>query len=544
MKRESTSAGGVKWRVGLAVAWSVLAAASVVGAAVRLSGIGQEESPPRVQLANGVDGEQLYLRYCASCHGLSGAGDGEAAYLLNPRARDFTSGRFRLVSTRNGVPTESDLIQTLQRGMPGSAMPPWDWMSKAQLTELAKHVLRLAEEGLAKEMITAAEEFGDELTLEEARGYAQERLVPGESIAVPSPLEMTPVTSMTGRRLYNRMCRSCHGDNGRGEGVEEQRNEDGTRNYPRDFTAGVFKGGADHTALVRRIAGGMPGSPMPAATLADPGQAAYLAAYVQSLVAPGAQERSQSSQRTIAVPRVDELPAGCEDAVWTGVEPVWVALTPLWWRNDRVEGLLVRAVHDGERVAVHMSWEDGERDDELLGMHTFSDAAAIMLAAAEEPPNLLMGSWDDAVEIGYWKAAWEREREAARGMSDRFPLMMPDPFAHALPGSFSSLLLTARAVGNTQALPRREQAAESLSARGFGTLTTALAASAWQASSQVSEDGFWEVLFVRPLNPAGSSVSIVPGDRLFTSFAVWDGEAGDRNGQKSVTVWQKLELER
>ena len=72
----------------------------------------------------------------------------------------------------------------------------------------------------------------------------------------------------------------------------ELRNEDGTPNTARDFTIGILKGGATHGDIVRRIIGGLPGSPMPATELPEQSeQAAMLAAYVRSLIKPGAEER-------------------------------------------------------------------------------------------------------------------------------------------------------------------------------------------------------------------------------------------------------------
>ena len=44
-------------------------------------------------------GKQMYAQQCAACHGLSGRGDGEAAYLLYPKPRDFVAARYRLVSS-------------------------------------------------------------------------------------------------------------------------------------------------------------------------------------------------------------------------------------------------------------------------------------------------------------------------------------------------------------------------------------------------------------------------------------------------------------
>jgi mono/diheme cytochrome c family protein len=70
-------------------------------------------------------GRNTYQKECLACHGQDGNGEGEAAYLLYPRPRDFTSGEFRLVSTWDDVPTGEDLFRTISRGMPGSAMPSW-----------------------------------------------------------------------------------------------------------------------------------------------------------------------------------------------------------------------------------------------------------------------------------------------------------------------------------------------------------------------------------------------------------------------------------
>jgi len=44
---------------------------------------------------------------------------------------------------------------------------------------------------------------------------------------------------------------------------------------------------------------------------------------------------------------------------------------------------------------------------------------------------------------------------------------------------------------------------------------------------------------------AGSSAKIsnldfVPGQTVRVAFAVWNGHAGDRDGKKSVTIWQGL----
>ena len=46
-----------------------------------------------------ASGKQIYAQQCAACHGNEGRADGEAAYLLYPKPRDFVAAKYRLVST-------------------------------------------------------------------------------------------------------------------------------------------------------------------------------------------------------------------------------------------------------------------------------------------------------------------------------------------------------------------------------------------------------------------------------------------------------------
>jgi DMSO reductase family type II enzyme heme b subunit len=52
------------------------------------------------------------------------------------------------------------------------------------------------------------------------------------------------------------------------------------------------------------------------------------------------------------------------------------------------------------------------------------------------------------------------------------------------------------------------------------------------------------VQFTRPLAGGSGEVRLSEGTRVPVAFAVWNGSAGDRDGKKSVTIWQELVLER
>ncbi len=66
----------------------------------------------------------LYRKHCAHCHALNGDGAGPTAYFQNPYPRDFRRGTFKFKSTSFAAkPTWDDLVQTLDRGIVGTAMP-------------------------------------------------------------------------------------------------------------------------------------------------------------------------------------------------------------------------------------------------------------------------------------------------------------------------------------------------------------------------------------------------------------------------------------
>src|SRR3990172_9261232 len=90
-------------------------------------------------------GKQIYSQQCVACHGVGGRGDGEAAYLLYPKPRDFVAAKYRLVSTWERVPTEQDLFGTITRGMPGSAMPSFVHLPAQQRWALVYFIKSLAE---------------------------------------------------------------------------------------------------------------------------------------------------------------------------------------------------------------------------------------------------------------------------------------------------------------------------------------------------------------------------------------------------------------
>jgi mono/diheme cytochrome c family protein len=87
-------------------------------------------------------GRDVFVHYCATCHGDAGAGDGFNAYNLDPRPRDLSDPAFQKKKS------DADLADTIRRGGAGvglsSLMPPWGrTLSERQVGEVVLYVRSL-----------------------------------------------------------------------------------------------------------------------------------------------------------------------------------------------------------------------------------------------------------------------------------------------------------------------------------------------------------------------------------------------------------------
>jgi DMSO reductase family type II enzyme heme b subunit len=111
----------------------------------------------------------------------------------------------------------------------------------------------------------------------------------------------------------------------------------------------------------------------------------------------------------------------------------------------------------------------------------------------------------------------------------------------------AEVALPAKAVGNqvTRAAAH-PTGGSSLTAAGPGSTTFRFAKSQLVSASGRWSQGHWTVLMRRSLNVASpdDGLALVPGQRASLAVAVWEGSHRDRNGQKQVTIWQDLVLEK
>jgi hypothetical protein len=156
-----------------------------------------------------------------------------------------------------------------------------------------------------------------------------------------------------------------------------------------------------------------------------------------------------------------------------------------------------------------------------------------------------MGSESARLDLWQWRAGWEQAVAEAGTQLDDYPFDAP-LYRDLTKGREKGIpdFLTARAAGNLLANPERTQGASNLGAKGFGSTTYRPQASQLVTAASNWKNGQWTVVLRRPLqvNPA-DGIPLAAGERCSVAFALWDGEAQDRNGQKLVSIWHDLQIE-
>jgi mono/diheme cytochrome c family protein len=487
-------------------------------------------------------GEQTYRKECVACHGPDGNGEGEAAYLLYPRPRDFTTGRYRLISTWDGIPTDEDFFRTISRGMPGSAMPSWAHLPEETRWGLVHYIKSFSNRELVIDAASEPEEFGDSGT---------------GVISLPPEPPFDAAARARAGALYKQGCAPCHGATARGDGQQEQVDSKGLPTRPRDLTQGIYKGDPSPEQVYRRLVAGLPGSPMPQSGYLHGDDAWHLVHFVRSLSSDEQRAKMEMRRFRIVAPRVEALPTHPDSGIWRAAPPANLHLMPLWWRDDRPEVLTVKAVHDGNQIALLLNWFDDTNDTTAIRPQDFRDAAAIQFALAGDPPFFAMGQTDSPVNIWMWKSERQADLEPAfQDLEQVYPNIgidsypnllrspMEQPMRNALTLESDPGFVTGWGAGNIVSDPTRRSAAEDLNAGGFGTLRARPLADQAVAALGEYETGSYRVQFTRSLNPGGAdAAALSPGSQTTVSFAVWNGSAGDRDGKKSVTIWQDLVIQ-
>ncbi|MFY9561072.1 MAG: cytochrome c [Terriglobales bacterium] len=211
-------------------------------------------------------GHGLYLRYCVYCHGVFGDGNGDTAPFIDPKPRDFTIATFKCRSTPTGtLPLDSDLFDTIVRGVETTNMPSWRPLSDENRHDLIAYIKTFSERWKTEK--------------------------PGEPIKIPPEPAVDIASIRHGHELFQKMeCWKCHGQQGHGDGPSASTLTDSKDQpiHPYNFAAAGndarFKCGVTNQDLYRIFMTGLDGTPMPSfADVIQPNDAWDLVHYLRTL---------------------------------------------------------------------------------------------------------------------------------------------------------------------------------------------------------------------------------------------------------------------
>jgi cytochrome c oxidase cbb3-type subunit 2 len=222
-------------------------AAIAVGLAAALAAASSPADPledpdPAERAVLEAEGRRLYRIACRACHGTDGDGNGPMADALDPRPRDFRLGEYKIRSARSGeAATGRDLFDVITRGMPGTRMPAWPWLTERERWSLVHYVRTF-----------------DEFARQEP---------PSTRLDAGAPVVVSDESVAEGRKVYDELkCAQCHGETGRGDGpsAAELVDSHGAPSRTTDLLRGwTYKGGTSPEDILMRFMSGMDGTPMP-----------------------------------------------------------------------------------------------------------------------------------------------------------------------------------------------------------------------------------------------------------------------------------------
>ena len=489
------------------------------------------QEPPRTGQPPGM---AVYDKWCAGCHGVDGKGDGAAAAYMLPRPRDFTTGLYQIRTTPSGaLPTDEDILEVIDEGMPGTAMPGWrEHLSQDQRNDLVQVLKSFAP--------------------------AFERREAPEPIAIGSPPGESEEGLARGREVYELIeCWQCHGQAGRGDGASAPTLEDDDDLPVRaaDLTENwLFNGGGTTEAIFTSLMTGLNGTPMPSfgdlidAEVISEEDLWRLAQYVRSL----APEEPPRAREVVRAALVDTLPGSIEDPAWELAEEGYVPLVgqvieaPRWFAPS-VDGVFVRALHDGEELAILFAWHDPSESPDPDWAEWRTRVLAVMApdgGTAESPAGT------DTVNGGANGGAEEGLDEASEGPPNapgaavdalvvQFPPEIPEGMERPyflMGGEDDPVYLwhwESGSEGAREAIGRGLAEIEALA--GESALT-------WEAAF---DQGEWRLLVRRALSAEGveTRLAFEPGRAIPIALFAWDGSNGESGTRGAISTWYFLYLD-
>ncbi len=303
---------------------------------------------------------------------------------------------------------------------------------------------------------------------------------------------------------------------------------------PADLTqAWRFNGGSSVEEIYRRLRTGLDGTPMPSFSdlieqqfLTDQ-ELWHLARYVRSL-SPDETPRVRDVIRARQIAGV--VPESPDDSAWAEVDRYYFPLVgqvirKARWFAPAVDGIWVQALHNGERIALRLTWHDRSQSPDSAWFEYAGKVLGALAGDDSVPPAV--EPWPDRVAVQF---------------PQRIPEGMERPYF--LMGTASAPVVqwrwTSRPAAAVAGLARGLERFDPLSREGGSGAGAGLAARA------AYDHGAWRVVFTRALAPADTSndLQFRTGRAIPLALFAWDGSSGEHGSRLAVSAWYFLALDR
>ena len=193
-------------------------------------------------------GKQAYVKRCAGCHGDKGDGKGPAAPFLDPKPRDFTSGVYKFRSSELGtLPSDQDLMHTLEKGVVGTSMPSFKFMPTQERFAIVQYLKTFSSVWKDKDS------YGPAVV---GSAFPRADFMNHDAFVA---------RAKKGKTIFAEACVICHGKTGMGDGESAADLEDdwGFKVVPADLRKKTIKSGNSVQDIYRVLLTGVNGTPMP-----------------------------------------------------------------------------------------------------------------------------------------------------------------------------------------------------------------------------------------------------------------------------------------
>lgn len=507
-------------------------------------------------------GKEIFDKSCWFCHGREGKGDGPVAEYLVPRPRDFVTALFKFRTTESGYPpTDKDLHTTLEKGVPGTAMPAFEGLlGDREKTQVIQYIKTFS-------------------TI-----FTDPDLDPQKHLVNIDEIPSTAETIAKGKEVYKKAeCFKCHGEAGRGNGESSRGLADQRKLpiLPRNLTkAWKFKRGTTVKDIYTIFTTGMDGTPMPSFVdnLTDE-ERWHLSYYVKTLVRDV--DRSEVVIKSKYIK--GDLPAAPDDTRWDNIGSINVSLTGQVlakprWQIPSVDLVSVKSMYNDSEIAFLLEWDDRfkdiKHDEEMIdleGDKEFTYVKQYTSTSAEGEEEMEDEEYEEGEEAGEAEKSeksveagkeeyeeedgFEDEEEAALpqwilrdSVNIQFPVKIPDgPIKpHFFLGNSGNPVNLWRWKADWQEDPEKNSAVEECNATGFQNPIKVQPPESQAADSNGKwDDGRWRVVLKRTLTTEDTrkDIQFEKGKLIPIAFHVHDGSNGEAGLKMSMSSWYLLNLE-